>query len=55
MDAGCSAEDVDGRGEEGDDDGIGRRGVGLADDAMGRGAALEAAGVVFLVAANFFV
>ena len=54
ADAGGVDEDVDGRGVEADDDGIGRGGVGLDDAAMGRGAALDVAGGAFLVAPNFF-
>ena len=53
--AGSVDEDVDGRGDEGVDDRIGRGMEGSEDDAMGRGAALDVAGVAFLVAANFFV
>ena len=53
--AGSVDEDVDGRGDEGVDDRIGRGMEGLEDDAMGRGAALGVAGAAFLVAANFLV
>ena len=55
MSFGVVDEDVDGRGDEGVDDLIGRGMVGSDDDAMGRGAALDVAGAAFLVAANFFV
>ena len=55
MSFGVVDEDVDGRGDEGVDDLIGRGMEGSDDDAMGRGAALDVAGAAFLVAANFFV
>ena len=57
ADSFCTPEDVDGIGDDVDDDeGVGRRRVGLDGVAMGRGAALVAAGGVVLDdVANFFV